>query len=93
MLGNQPIYNENNNVKSVNHSGDNQQKFNRNKSVFGRDLKNDLGKSIKNNYQIPKKIGTQSIISDRKTFLNNDSSQNGIKGLKMTDRYINMKTE
>ena len=84
MLGNQPIYNENNNVKSVNHFGDNQQKINRNKSVFGRDLKNDLGKSIKNNYKIPKKIGTQPIISDRKNFLNNEIA-------KLNDNIENLK--
>lgn len=87
VLGNQQIHNENNNVKSVNHFGENQQKINRNKSVFGRDLKNDLGKSVKNNYQVPKKVtgGTQPVVSDRKSFLNNNSLLEKKGHLKLKD--------
>ena len=67
-------HNENNYVRSVNHFAENNQKINRNKSVFGRDMKQlDMVKSIKNNYQLPKKNIVQPLSTDRKSLIQNNS--------------------
>ena len=73
-------HNENNYIRSVNHFGENNQKINRNKSVFGRDVKQlDMVKSIKNNYQLPKKNIVQPLSTDRKSFIQNNSVNFGEK--------------
>lgn len=83
-------------MRSVNHFGDNQQKMNRNKSVYGRELKNgELNKSIKPNYQLPKKSGNQPLSTDRRSFIQNTTyaHERINKGKSIKEEMIKMKTD